>query len=227
VPPKRQPRRVAAWIYVVINPIIESLQREVSLLEMGNLTWRAYSRRCEIIKAIQEYVDSSQWPNYQDFLAEHPKSVFIPGFKQHDSHVDSLNNAAQALFSRLLSWPAFRGLLQTSIASYENRRESLGPTARPLSDMGGGIEEEVAQHLINNAQELPRHYVISVFWNSEARARLSSLKSDATFRPLLQASGNLLKHSGRLKLALENHRLSLSRDYDVPAAQVPGVSLEA
>jgi len=227
MPPKKQSRRVAAWIYVVINPIVESLDREISLLDSGNLTWRAYSRRCEMIKKIQEYVDSTQWPNYQDFLAEHPKSVFVRGFEQHDVGVDSLNNLAQVLFSHLLSWPAFLDSVQSALTIYENRRLSLGPRARPLEEMGAGIKEEVAQHLINNAQELPSHYVISSFWNSEGRARLSSLRNDATFRSLLESIGGLLRHSAKLKQALESHRLNLSREYDVPAAPVPGLPLEA
>lgn len=224
--PKKQSRRVAAWIYAVINPIINSLQREISLLDTGNLTWRAYSGRCEMIKPIQEYVDSTQWPNYQDFLDEHPKSVFVPGFKQHDSHLHALNNASQALFTRLLTWPAFLDSFKAALTSYESRRESLGPAAQPLMDMGE-VKEEVAQHLINNSQTLPLHYVISSFWNSEGRARLTSLRNDATFRPVNESKATLLEHSAKLRQALEAYRLSLSREYDVPAAPVPGVSLEA
>jgi hypothetical protein len=227
MPPKKQARRVAAWIYAVVNPIIDSLQREISLLEMGNLTWRAYSGRSEMIRTIQEYVDSTQWPNYQDFLAEHPRSVFIPGFKQHDSEVDALNNVAHALFARLLSWPAFLDLVQSGLTAYENRRSTLGPRAKPIEEMGEGVKEELAQYLVNNVQELPAHYVISSFWNSEGRARLASLRSESTFRPLLQSVKNLLQHSAKLKHALESHRLNLAREYDVPAAPVPGLPLEA
>jgi len=68
---RKQSRRVAAWIYVVINPIIDSLQRELSFLNSGNLTWRSRTNQCELIKTIQEYVDPGQWPNYQVFLAEY------------------------------------------------------------------------------------------------------------------------------------------------------------
>lgn len=226
MPPKKQSRRVAAWIYAVINPIINSLQREISLLDSGNLTWRAYSGRCEIIKPIQEYVDSTQWPNYQDFLDEHPKSAFVHGFKQHDTGLDALNNAAQALFSRLLSWPAFLDLFQAALTSYASRRESPGPTDRLSVDSAEGVKEEVAQHLINNSQTLPSHYTLSSFWNSEGRARLASLRNDPTFRPLHESRTALFEHSAKLKQALEGYRLSLSREYDVPAAPVPGVPLE-
>jgi len=223
---KRQSRRVAAWIYAVINPIIDSLNREISLLDAGNLTWRVYSRHCEMIKKIQEYVDSTQWPNYQDFLAEHPQSVFVPGFKQHDSDVDSLNNVAQVLFDRLLSWPAFLDSVQAALTSYDNQRASLGPRARSLEDLGKkDVYDEVAQHVINNAQALPSHYIISHFWN-EVGSDLLSFRNRPEFQPLHRSRGSLLEHSARLKQAMESYRLTLSRDYDVPAAPVPGLTFE-
>jgi hypothetical protein len=222
---RKQVRRVAAWIYVVINPIIDGLQRELSLLESANLTWRARTRQCEMIKKIQEYVDSTQWPNYQDFLAEHPRSVFVTGFKQHDSNVEGLNNVAQVLFDRLLSWPEFQKEVQSALTTYENQRASLGPRAQSLSDMGKDIPEEIAQHVINNVQVLPSHYIISQFWN-EVGSNLLSFRNRPEFGPLHQAREKLLQHSTRLKQALESHRLTLSRRYDVPAAPVPGVSFE-
>ena len=225
MPPKKQFRRVAAWIYAVINPIIDSLQRELSLLDSGNLTWRAYSRRCEMIRTIQEYVDSTQWPNYQDFLAEHPDSAFVPGFKHHDSRLDALNTAAQVLFDRMLSWPDFLDSVQAAFTTYENQRASLGPLAQSLSDMGKDVQEEVAQHLINNTQVLPSHYVISRFWNSVGM-NLLAFRNRPEFQPLHQSRDSLLEHSAKLKRALESYRLSLSRSYDVPAAPVPGIPSE-
>lgn len=222
---KKQFRRVAAWIYVVINPVIDSLEREMSLLDSGNLTWRPRTGRCEMIKTIQEYVDSRQWPNYQDFLAEHPKSVFVSGFKQHDSSVEALNNVAQALFSRMLSWPEFLKEVQNALTTYENQRESLGPRAQPLSDMAKDIPEEIAQHVINNVQVLPSHYIISQLWR-EGGSNLLSFRNRPEFGPLDHSKEKLLEHSTKLKQALESFRLTLSRRYDVPAAPVPGLSFE-
>jgi hypothetical protein len=222
---KKQVRRVAAWIYVVINPIIESLQQEVSLLETENLTWRAYTRRCEVIKTIQEYVDPRQWPNYQDFLAEHSKSDFVPGFKEHDSNVEGLNKVAQALFDRMLSWPDFLNSVQNALTNYENQRASLGPRAQSLDDMVKEVRQEVAQHVINNVQALPSHYVISRFWN-EIGSDLLSFRNRPEFQPLHHSSEKLLEHSAKLQQALESFRLILSRQHDVPAAPVPGLSFE-
>src|SRR5713226_2826837 len=100
--PKKQSRRVAAWIYVVINPVVDSLGRELELLNSGNLTWRSYSGRCEVIRTIQEYVDPLQWPNYYDFLSEH--AGLKDGFTIHDSRLERLSAVAKETFDWLLSW---------------------------------------------------------------------------------------------------------------------------
>jgi len=103
--PKRYSQRVAAWIYTVINPVWEGLQREIELLERGNATWRYYSKRCEFIRPIQEYIESTQWPNYSDFLVEYPE--FKDSFGSHDATLEAVNNSADALFGWLLSFPQF------------------------------------------------------------------------------------------------------------------------
>jgi len=223
--PKKQFRRIAAWIYAVINPIIDSLQRELSLLNSGNLTWRSRTNKCEFIRTIQEYVDSTQWPNYQDFLAEHRDSGLIPGFKQHNSTLEKVNTEATGVFVRLLDSNVFIDMFEAMLRQYEIQRPSLGPQAQSLADTKKDVREEAAQHVINNVQSLPSHYVIASFWNSTGR-NLLSLRNNPEFQPLHRATETLLKTSTKLKTELESYRLSLSRNYDVPAAPVPGIPFE-
>ena|SRR6266436_4006110 len=225
MPPKRQSRRVAAWIYAVINPIIDSLQRELSLLDSGNLTWRPHTGRCEMIRTIQEYVDSTQWPNYKDFLAEHPKSVFIPGFQQHDENLRKLNTVAQELFNLILSSSQFLVSVEAALDTYESQRASLGPQAPLLTHTRKDVPRLAAEYLINNAQTLPSHYTISEFWNSFGKSLLA-FRNLPEFQPLHRSKDGLNEVSEKLKQALEAYRLALSRDYDVPAAPVPGISFE-
>ncbi|MGH9432455.1 MAG: hypothetical protein ACRD3T_13020, partial [Terriglobia bacterium] len=61
--PPPHSKRVEAWIYTVVNPLIESLRREAFLFEKGNLSWRWYSRRCEYIRPVVEYIDYEHRPN--------------------------------------------------------------------------------------------------------------------------------------------------------------------
>jgi hypothetical protein len=225
MPQKKQSRRVAAWIYAVINPIINSLERELSLLDSGNLTWRPHLGRCEMIRTIQEYVDSAQWPNYQDFLAEHPNSVFRPGFDQHDSDVRTLNTVAQELFNRMLSWSKFSDALDVALGTYERQRASLDPQFPMLVHTAKDVPKLAAEYVINNAQTLPSHYTISAFWNLLGK-ELIAFRNLPEFQALHRCKDRLAENSSKLKQALESYRLSLSRDYDVPAAPVPGLSFE-
>ncbi len=178
-----------------------------------------------MIRTIQEYVDSTQWPNYKDFLAEHPKSVFIPGFQQHDENLRKLNTVAQELFNLILSSSQFLVSVEAALDTYESQRASLGPQAPLLTHTRKDVPRLAAEYLINNAQTLPSHYTISEFWNSFGKSLLA-FRNLPEFQPLHRSKDGLNEVSEKLKQALEAYRLALSRDYDVPAAPVPGISFE-
>ena len=221
---RKQSRRVAAWIYAVINPIIESLLREQAFLDVGNLTWRSYSGRCEMIRNIQDYVEASQWPNYQTFLAEYSKSPFQVGFREHDNYIKVLNEIATEVFRIFLGPGQFRRAMDNLIATFRSSQGDSGAINTP-PDSPDVLWDEIAQHVINNSQTLPSHYVIAKFWNSSGR-ELLRFRTTTEFEPVLRASNALLEHSRRLSRSLELFRLKLSRDYDVPAAPVPGLSFD-
>ena len=179
-----------------------------------------------MIKTIKEYVDSTQWPNFQDFVAEHPASPLIAAFRRHDSQLDKLNTAPKEVFVWLLNSKILLDAFDAGLVQYEAQRPSMGPPAQPLAEMKNQVREEAAQHVINNIQTLPSHYVISSFWNFAGR-NLLALRNAPEFLPLNRSRDKLGETSATLKKALEYFRLTLSRDYDVPAARVPGLSFEA
>ncbi len=220
----RQERRVAAWIYVVINPIIDSLERELGLLENGRLSWRSNTSRCEYIRTIQEYVDSRQWPNYKDFLHEKENEVFLKAFSMHDADLEKVNAEAERLYKWLLSWDEFSRGITVSLDRYEQHR-----TAQPgwpsFNSVRKDLDQVVAENLINNVQSLPRHYVYSFYWNFVATEQLG-IRRRSEFGPLLEAQAELREISSKLKAGLEDHRLNLSRKYDIPAAPVPGLPVD-
>lgn len=215
--PKRHSQRVAAWIYTVINPVWEGLQREIELLERGNATWRYFSKRCELIRPVQEYVDSTQWPNYSDFLVENPG--FKDSFRSHDEALQALNNSADILFGWLLSFAQFNDKLELCVKDYADRRAS-DPLAPDLANSNEELRKSAAEYLINNIQNLPQHYTFSKFW-ALASSRMFELANLNNFEPLRSAAGRLKNISQHLKADLEDHRLSLSRKYDLPAAPIP------
>lgn len=220
--PKRHSRRVAAWLYVVLNPVVELLQRESELLEHGNLTWRFTTKRCEFIRVIQEYVDSTQWPNYYDFLAEH--TVFVKAFKRHDEYVEKLNSLAAQTCEWLLSLYDFTATVEKLANQYNDQ-----PMSRTFPGTSVGSQNELvkycAEYLINNVQQLPSHYSLSGFWNS-SNTPLLGFRNLPRFKPLEKAEKQLLVSSDLLKRAVVSRRLSLSREFDVPAAPVPGITFD-
>ncbi len=220
----RQSRRVAAWIYVVINPIVEALGHELEFLERGNLTWRSTTKRCEHIRTIQEYVDSRQWPNYKDFLSDNENAIFLKTFEVHDKNLVNLNSAAEEVYRGLLLWTAFSEEVHRLLESYESRRASE-PQLPSFHLVRKELVQVAAENVINNVQSLPRHYTYSPFWNYASR-ELLTFRNLPNFPPLHEAQAQLYEISSALRGALEDHRLRLSRKYDVPAAPVPGLPID-
>lgn len=220
----RQERRVAAWIYVVVNPVVEALGHELGFLERGNLTWRSTTKRCEYIRTIQEYVDSRQWPNYKDFLSENENAIFLKTFEAHDNVLMNANSAAEEVYRGLLSWTAFPVEVHRLLESYESRRASE-PQWPSFNLVRTELVEVAAENVINNVQSLPRHYTYSPFWNYAAR-ELLTFRNLPNFPRLHEAQAQLHEISSALRGALEDHRLRLSRKYDVPAAPVPGLPID-
>ena len=125
----------------------------------------------------------------------------------------------------MLSWEQFLVSAEAALNTYESEKASLGPRAASLIDTRNDIPKMAAEYLINNAQTLPSHYVISAFWNSAGK-NLLAFRNLPEFQPLHRCKDNLGEGSAKLKQVLESYRLTLSRDYDVPAAPVPGISFE-
>jgi hypothetical protein len=216
--PKKHSQRVAAWIYTVINPIVEGLQRELELLDSGNLSWRFYSQRCEFIRPLSEYVDGNQEPNYTDFLAENTK--YRQRFQSHDGTLTAVNNSASALFGALISNPQFVAIVESSSVAYEQARQG-DPLAPDLSNMQGDNVKYAAEYLINNYRALPSHYSMAKFWSIASDAMHSFRASSGLFGQV-QENARILKHeSEELVPDLESLRRDFSRRFDLPAAPIP------
>lgn len=221
--PKTQSRRVAAWIYAVINPVVDSLDRELRILDTENLSWRSNLGRCEFVHSIKEYVEVGQWPNFQDFQTEHP--MFLETFGQHDSDLKSVNDRAKHVFDWLVSRPEFSTVIAELMEAYETARPSINPPAPRFNNSRPEILKMAAENVINNIPTLPTHYLFAPFWNFAA-AHLLPFRNLPEFNPLHEARGKLREISSGLKQGLEDLRLSFSRKFDIPAAPIPGLSLE-
>ena len=219
IKPGRGSERVKAWVYAILNPVIDSLRRETELLKNGNLSWRVHSRRCEYIRPIAELIDPNQQPNLEDFLAEHP--TFSDRFRQHDSALAGLEKATSESVQELLRAPNFQEQVKHCLANYEALLPH-NPSYPDLLEMHGKIGDYVAEFIANNTKSLPRHYTLHAFWKECAEGfQRYSAGFDETKRHNVRGKGReLLAISEQLKVDLEALRLNLVREYDIPAAPI-------
>jgi hypothetical protein len=232
VRPPRHSRRVEAWVYTILNPLISNLRREADLLKKGNLTWRWYSRRCEYIRPVREYMENSHWPNYEDFLADALNQGFKEHFDKHDQALAEVESSASRFFDGLMQAGIFRDQVERSLKDYESTGVRLENPS--LDSMKGELPKYVAEYLINRTEILPHHYMAHKFWQDyrsefeRSAEEFESYQQRQSFRALKTASGLLKEVSENLLNRLKEHRLFLCRTYDVPAAPIyPSESMRA
>ncbi len=209
-------KRVESWVYGVLNPLIEAVSREVAFLEEGNLTWRNYSRHCEHLRPIVEYIAGDQLPVYGDFLANE-QAGFKDRFVEHDRKLAATEAAATDAYHVLIEPKAFEKQIEQSLEEFESRvgsrepgyRKSLIPTAESLA-------RAVAELLVNRADDLPYHHSTKKFWQDH-REQYQRFRKDPAFGALNRAASALKETSSALKDALVSHRLDLCGVHDIPA----------
>jgi len=212
---KKGARRVEAWVYTVINPLIEALKVEKSFLKGKNWTWRYQIKSLEFILPLEKYVDSASLPNFEDFLKANPE--IERKRKKHEDLRVALSENCQIAFNHLLASDPFQNKVKLSLSIYkqESPTEEYPGGAVPEKD----FDKLVAQYIVDSIKELPSHYTTSKFW-SRFGGELLQFRTGDVFEKL-DASGEQLKNEDdRLLKLLEDLRSTLCEEYDVPAAPV-------
>lgn len=224
--PPQHSKRVEAWVYAVLNPVIESLQRESFLLSKGDLSWRYYSRKCEYIRPISDYIGISQRPNYEDFVSDPLNTGFLERFEAHDRALGELELSANQFASGLIRSDLFIKKMQESLKEYESIARG-NPLYSYNESMQESLPRAVTELLVNRIEVLPEHYGTAKFWEKyRERFDLSAQGFEPyglrePFLALVQARGELQNLADKLLLELGAHRQLLCRTYDIPAAPIP------
>ncbi len=224
--PPQHSRRVEAWVYAVLNPLIENLGREIFLLSKGNPSWRIYSRKCEYIHPICDYIGISQQPNYEDFIADPLNPGFQEKFEGHDRALAEVESSASRFSDGLIHSDVFLKQIKDSLGEYEStaHTNSVYPF---IESMRESLPRAVAELLVNRIDVLPVYYMMQKFWEVYRRTfDLSAQEFEPygqrqSFQTLLQARAALKDVADKLLHDLESHRRLLCRTYDIPAAPIP------
>jgi hypothetical protein len=214
---QRKPRkeRVKAWIYSVINPILDGLAIEAGFLEKGNWTFRRYNRDLEFIRPIPNFVTYQSRPNWDDFTLSNPAAM--EKIDRRDDQRKELRDACRAAFDSLVAKPDFVEKVDECFRVFEV--EAPGETSR-LTHPAVKPHEVIAELVVNNRAGVPDHTGIYPFW-SRFREELMRFRAGVEFDNADQAGLELRKRSEDLSLELSKTRSDLAAEYDVPWAPYP------
>lgn len=205
--------RVKAWIHSVLNPLMEGLRAESISLSKKNITWRYSTGEMEFIIPTRDLIQPSTRPNYDDLLRGYP--VVRPQMEDRDQKVKALRQAATQCWKQLTEYIGLRQIVEKDLKQW---RQEGNPYP------GGAIPEEefwllIAEHIMNNAAELPFYYTNRPFWSRFGHSLLA-FRVGEPFSHLEQSITDLKKSDETLIAVLDQARSDLCEQYDVPAAPV-------
>jgi hypothetical protein len=217
-PPRIGPHVARALFDTVCNPLIESLELELALINRGNWTFSFRPRALELIKAHQRYVDTRAWPNLDELLRLEPQLHSTAS--QHDRAVSELLAAVATLYDVLLANRDFEALCSSLFGEEKIREVGYNAVheifgAYPAAD----YPSLIAQYVINNAGELPNYYASARFWNYHRAELLNALGHQDVRGPYESTrlhGERLARISDEFIAQLKRIRGDLSRRLDVP-----------
>jgi hypothetical protein len=204
--------RCKAWIYSVINPLLEGLRIEASFLGRRNWTFRRYNRDLEFIRPILAFVDYQSRPNWVDFVTSNP-AIRKP-VEDREARREELRKACNAAFEELARVKDFRQKVKECLDAFAKEAPE-----RDVSPFHPNVEphEGVAEIIVNNITELPYHYGPHRFW-SRFRDDLMQFRRGPTFENADRAGVELERSNDNLSAELTKLRSELGAEYDIPWA---------
>ena len=218
------PKIVRAWFDTVINPLIEVLANEESLLQSHNWTWRFRPAGLELIRPVEDHLGHAIWANAEQICELYPE--IDRRILNHDIAAAELSRAVRDLYNSLLNDRAFESVFNALLEP--GSLNELGVNS--ASELFGAYPNDdwmklIAQYIVNNTSLLGPHNSTARLWNKHRKQLLSFLESPgiAPIHSDAVNTGDELRNSiGELNRALRSLRRELSLEYDeppVPAAQ--------
>ena len=204
--------RTKAWIYDVINPLLDGLKIEASFLAKGNWTFRRYNRDLEFIRPRRAFLFYQSHANLEDFTLSNPG--IQEKLDHRDARREELRKSCDAAFEYLIENPGFE--LKVSECFDIFAAEAPGETIH-LVHPNAEPHEVVAELIVNNVRELPDHYGLHRFW-SRFSEELMSFRTGPALEQADQAGLELKKSNDDLSIELLKVRSDLASKYDIPWA---------
>ncbi len=202
-PARPGPRRVEAWLYGVINPLTEALERESTLAGLKTPTFRWRTHSLERILPIRDYLSRGGVLILEDLLRYERSVSRIE--REHDEVVERLRATATQLFQALTEDPVFREFSKRGFSKYAENPETL--------------VQEVAEGAVNDVPAIvnARPGTWAFAWN-ENLVQTHVARAEAGYPALEKALAALHHASEKSNAAFEKLRVELVEAFDVPPA---------
>lgn len=219
VQPRIGPKIARALFDTVCNPLIESLELELVLIEKRNWTFSFRPKTLELIKPYKRYIETRAWPNLEQLLDIDP--AINARAVEHDAGVQDLLESATKLYDVLIGSPSFVHLCDSFFD--QPKIEEVG--YKQIAEIFGAYSPDdykplIAQHIVNNSGDLPSYYSSARFWNFYQGKLLTLLdlpETNLAYTAVQLSGKNLRSASQALVDQLKRFRGELSGLLDVPA----------
>lgn len=207
-----------AFAYTIINPILDGLSLEVSLLSANQLNWNFATGWFKYFGPIIYYTDSRYEPNYELFVRKYTKAARLISI--HDKHCDQLAKACTASFNELIGSNKFGELLRS-------QRVSNFISQQKLFEAELRLVQVIASHIVNNHRKLSKDYETSEVWN-ELLEEFLSLRNESSLKPLFDKTellkNGLLDSAKQIQDSLVSIREKYANAFGIPPIPLQVVS---
>jgi hypothetical protein len=204
--------RFKAWVYAVINPVLEGLRIESAFLQKKDWTFRVRTGELEYVRPVAAYVEFPSQPNLEDFLESNQEERRI--IAGRDQSREALREKCQEALAHLAGQEGFR----QKVSSCADQFTGAGEFRTEVANMPKGeFHKLVAQLIVNNIRSLPEHYSISRFW-SQFGEDLMAFRIGEVFQQADQAGEQLVESNKQVSASLRETRKQLAEEHDVPFA---------
>lgn len=195
--PTRGSLRVQAWIYTVINPLVDWCDRDLRLLRAWNLTWSRVTGHAESVRAGRDQLGAGGRLNLEDLLRHFPEVGLL--LEAQERQLFLAVEAARETHLALIDHAGFRG----AVLSARGRHES--PETDLVADMAvafinGGDDDET--------------------W-VELKPRLEHLPGLDAYDGLRERLRTVAAATAELSEALVALRALLCEEFDLPPSPIP------
>jgi len=209
-------RRLEAWIYDVVNPMLQGLEHPISLLKQQTWSWRFFRRRLEWIRPASEIIEQESGPNLEDLVESNPAEG--SAFRLWAQGIQKLETACSTEFDCVRQHGRFLEVVATCIQEFQPTRLG-GP-------WGGWPDEKapdiLAEHIVNNRTDLESDNSTREFWEQFRADLEESVRGDVVWvnlhRETGEAGANLLVLGKGLDAGLKAFRRKTCTDHDIPFA---------